>query len=219
MRNNGIIKLLLVDAHRVVCEGLRRLFDSQPDMKVLGGEETGRNVLQLARELQPDVIVIDVNMCDTDNIELCKRILGENPSIRIVALPAHLHMHTLEEAVKAGVSGFVLKECDFDELAHAVRTVYGKRTYMCSRIKEILVDGYLGQMQADNQAESSSLTYRECEIIRLLSLGRTSKEIALHMDISIKTVDAHRRKIMHKLRINSMAELVKHAIRTGITSL
>lgn len=209
----------MVDAQRMVCEGLRKLFESQPDMEVLDGDETGSNVLQLARELEPDVIVIDINISDTDNIELCKQILSENPSIRIVALPSYLHMHTLEEAVKAGISGFVLKERDFDELARAVRTVYGKRTYMCPRIKDILVNGYLGQMYAGDRAESSSLTCREYEIIRLLSLGRTSKEIALHMDISIKTVDAYRRKIMHKLRINSIAELVKHAIRTGITSL
>jgi DNA-binding NarL/FixJ family response regulator len=203
----------------MMCEGLRRLFDSQPDVKVLDGEETGKNVSQLAHELQPDVIVIDVNMCDTDNIELSKQTLSENPSIRIVTLCAQLHMHTLEEAVKAGISGFVLKECDFDELVRAVRTVYEKKTYMCSRIKQTLVNGYLGQMQADDRPESSSLTNREYEIIRLLSFGMTSKETALRMDISTKTVDAHRRKIMHKLRINSMAELVKHAIRAGITSL
>lgn len=219
MRDNGTIKLLLVDAHRMMCEGLRRLFDSQPDIEVLDGEETGRNVSQLAHELQPDVIVIDVDMCDTDNIELTKRTLSENPSIGIVTLCAQLHMHTLEEAAKAGISGFVLKECDFDELVRAVRTVYEKKTYICSRIQQTLVNGYLGQMQADNRPESSSLSNREYEIIRLLSFGMTSKETALRMDISTKTVDAHRRKIMHKLRINSMAELVKHAIRAGITSL
>ncbi len=219
MPSNEIIKLLVVDVHRMVCEGLHRLFGSQPNIELLDGDETGRNVLQLARESEPDVIVIDVNMSDTDNIELAKRILSENPSIRIVALPAHLHMHTLEEAVKAGISGFVLKECDFDELACAVRTVYEKKTYMCSRIKEILANGYLSQMHAGGRAKSSSLTPEEYEIIRLLSLGMTSKETALRMDISNKTVDSHRREIMHKLRINSMAELVKHAIRTGITSL
>ena len=210
--------LLIVD-HRIVREGLRLLFESQSDMEVLDGAEIGTAVVQLARELEPDVIVIDINMRETDNIELSQRVLNEKPGIRIVALPAQLHMHVLEQAIKAGISGFVLKECCIDELARAVRAVYENQTYMCPRIKDILANGYLSRMQADNRPESSELIEREYEIIRLLSLGLTSKEIALRMDISPKTVDASRRQIMYKLRINSMAELVKHAIRMGITSI
>ncbi len=216
MGSNGRIKVLLIDDHRIVCEGLHLLFESQPDMEVLGGAEVGKTIVQLAHELEPDVIVIDINMHETDNIELSRRVLNENPGVRIVALPAQLHMHVLEQAIRAGISGFVLKECGFDELARAVRAVYENRTHMCPKIKDIIANGYLSQMQADDKPGSSALTEKEYEIIRLLSLGMTSKEIALRVDISPKTVDACRRKIMYKLRINSMAELVKHAIRMGI---
>lgn len=219
MGSTGRIKVLLIDDHRIVREGLHLLFESQPDMEVLGGTEVSKTLVQLAHELEPDVIVIDINMYETDNIELSRRVLNENPGIRIVVLPAQLHMHVLEQAIRAGISGFVLKECGFDELARAVRAVYENRTHMCPKIKDIIANGYLSQMQADDKPGLSALSKKEYEIIRLLSLGMTSKEIALRMDISPKTVDAYRRKIMYKLRINSMAELVKHAIRIGIASI
>jgi DNA-binding NarL/FixJ family response regulator len=219
MRNGEKIKVLLVDEHRILCEGLRLLLDRLPDMEVLDGEQVGKNVVQLTRELKPDVVIIDLNMSETDNIEHSRRILSENPGVKIVALPTHLHVHTLEQAIRAGISGFVLKECDFDELVCAVRAVHENKTYMCRRIENILANGYLSQMRADFEQKSSSLSEREYEIIRLLSLGMTSKEIALRMEVSVKTIDASRRKILHKLKINSMAELVKHAIREGITSI
>jgi DNA-binding NarL/FixJ family response regulator len=217
-RNNRI-KILLVNDYKVVREGLCLLFESQSDMEVLDGEEDGKSVVQLSDELEPDVIVIDINMSGTDNIELSRLILNENPSIRIVAYPERIHMFFLSQAIKAGITGFVLKECSFNVLVHAVRTVYENGTYMCPQIKDVLANGYLSQVRSDCQGESSALTEREYEIIRLLSLGMTSKEIALRMEISSKTVDAYRRQIMDKLEINSMAELIKHAIRVGITSV
>lgn len=186
---------------------------------MLDVEEDGKSVVQLSNEHEPDVIIIDINMSGTDNIELSRRILKEYPSIRIVAHPERIHMYLISQAIKAGITGFVLKESGFDELVLAVRTVYDNKTYMCAEIKDLLANSYLTQVNLDCQEESSALTEREYEIIRLLSLGMTSKEIALRMEISSKTVDAYRRQIMDKLEINSMAELIKHAIRVGITSV
>ena len=219
MDSSQKIKVLLVHDHGIVRQGLHELFESQPDMEVLDVVKVGENVVQLTHELKPDVIVIDVNMSETNSIELSQQILNEKPNIGIVALPLQLHMHVLEQAIRTGISGFVSLECSFDELAHAVRAVNKNQTYMCPKIRDILANGYVSHMQAEDQSESLELTEREYEIIRLLSQGMTCKQIALRMDLSSKTVDASRRKIMYKLSINSMADLVKYAIRTGITSI
>lgn len=213
------IKILLANDHKIIREGLRSLFMNHPDMEVFDHDENGKSVLQLSNELEPDVIVIDINISGTDNIGLSRRILNENSNIRIVAHSDRIHMFLLSQAIKAGITGFVLKECSFEILVRAIRAVYENGTYMCPQIKDVLANGYLSQVRSDCQGQSSALTEREYEIIRLLSLGMTSKEIALRVDISPKTVDASRRTIMDKLRINSMAELIKHAIREGITSV
>lgn len=213
------IRILLANDHKIIREGLRSLFTSQPDMEVYDGEENGKTVSQLANELDPDVIVVDINMSGTDNIGLSRQILDENPNVRIVAHSDRIHMFLLSQAIKAGITGYVLKECSFEILVRAIRTVYENSTYMCPQIKDVLANGYLSHVRSDCRGQSSELTEREYEIIRLLSLGMTSKEIALRVDISPKTVDASRRNIMEKLRINSMAELIKHAIREGITSI
>lgn len=219
MNGNNKIKILLAYDHKIVCDGLRLLFESQSDIEVLNGEEDDKSVLQLAIEHEPDVVVVDINIAGTDIIELSRQILDYNPNIRIVAHPERTHMFFLSQAIKAGIAGFVLKECSFNVLVHAVRTVYENGTYMCPQIKDILANGYLNQVRPDFQGESSVLTEKEYEIIRLLSMGMTSKEIAFRLEISSKTVDAYRRQIMGKLEINSMAELIKHAIREGITSV
>jgi DNA-binding NarL/FixJ family response regulator len=219
MDSSQRIKVLLVHDHGIVRQGLHDLFESQPDMEVLEGGKVGENVVQLVHELKPDIIVIDVNISGSSSFELSQQILNENPNIGIVALPVQLHRHVIEQAIRAGISGFVSLECSFDKLAHAVRAVHKNRTYTCPRIRDILANGYISQMQADDQSESLALTEREYEIIQLLSQGMTCKQIALHMDVSSKTVDAGRRKIMYKLSINSMADLVKYAIHTGIISI
>ena len=200
-------------------EGLRLLFKGQSDTEVLETKEVSEALVQLALELKPDVVVIDINMSQVDSIELVRQILNETPGVKMVALSGQLHIYILEQAVKAGFSGFMLKECCFNELAHAVRAVHANQTYMCRQIKDILANGYLSQLRSDYQGEPSALSDKEYEIIRLLSLGMTSKEIAFRMEISSKTVDAYRRQIMNKLDINSIAELIKYAIKVGITSV
>jgi len=212
------IKVLLVHDHGILHQALCMLFEGMPDMELLD-QRNGETVVQLVRQLQPDVMVIDVTMSGTDNIELSRQVLQENPGVKVVALPGKLHMHVLEQALRAGISGFVLKKSGFDEIVCAIRTVHNNRTYMCPKIKDVLANSYLSRMQTDNQPESSLLTETEYEMIRLLALGMTSKEIAMRMYISSKTVDTRRRKIMGKLGIDSLAELTKYAIRMGLTSI
>ncbi|MBN2137939.1 MAG: response regulator transcription factor [Sedimentisphaerales bacterium] len=213
------ISILLVDDHRVMSQGLRLLFRREPCIEVVNGECHGTDAAQLVREHEPNVAIIDVNRPDTDNIELSRELLSEKPDIKIVLLPTQLHAHVLEQAIRYGVMGFILKECNFAELLNAVKSVHRGNIYMCSKIKDILANGYLDRAQAASMGNSSALTEREYEIIRYMSLGRSSKEIAGKLNISSKTVDACRRKIMTKLEIDSVAELVKYAIRSGITSI
>jgi two-component system response regulator NreC len=218
MDQDNTIKVLLANDHKIIREGLCSLFRIHSDIKALDIEDNN-SVEQQCIELEPHVVVIDINSLKTDNIGLARRILNENPGIRIIAHAERIHMFLLSRAIKTGITGFVLKECGFNVFIDAVRTVSESGTYMCPKIKDILANGYLNQALPDSRGESSELTERDYEIIRLLSLGMTSKEIALRLDISSKTVDACRRNIMYKLRINSMAELIKHAIREGIASV
>lgn len=218
MCRNGKIKVLLAHDHKIIREGLHSLFQNHQDMEVVNKEDS-KSVEQQCIELEPHVVVIDINSRRTDNIGLARRVLNENPGIRIIAHAERIHMFLLNRAIKTGITGFVLKECGFNVFIDAIRTVYENGTYMCPKIKDMLANGYLNQALPGNNGESSGLTERDYEVIRLLSLGMTSKEIALRLDISSKTVDACRRNIMYKLRINSMAELIKHAIREGIASV
>ena len=212
MSKNYKIKTLIANNHKIIREGLRVLFKSFPDIEVLNEEDEVKSIIQLSRELEPDVIIIDFNFSEIENIEMSMRILKENPNIRIIVHPERIHMHLINEAVKAGITGFVLKECSFNELICAVRTVYKNETYMCPKIRDFIANGYLNQVR-------SELDEREYEIIQFLTTGMTSKEIALRMELSSKTVDAYRRQIMKKLKIDSIAELTKYAIRVGITSI
>lgn len=219
MHSNNNIRVLLAYDNTIVREGLRLLFESEPDMEIFDAAADNRSLAQLACELDPNVIVMDFNTPETDNIPLSRQILDDNPNISIVALIGHAHGHVLDEALKTGISGFVMMESSFNEVSAAVRAAYEGKTYMCPETKNLLAIGYMSRIQADEQVTSSDLTDRECEIIRLLSLGMTSKEIAIHMEVSSKTVDAGRRKIMDKLGIDSIAELVKHAIRIGLATV
>lgn len=213
------IKILLFDDHKITREGITELFKTQSSIEVVGGTGDSTRAEQLVCELKPNLVTIELNMSGTDNIELSRRIISGNDGIEIVALVAQLHVHILNQAIEAGVSGFVLKECGFAELVNAIHTVHEGRTHMCSKTKDIITRNCVKKLQAGSQVDASVLTEREHGVMRFLSEGMTSKEIALRMGISPKTVDACRRKLMHKLKIDSVAELVKHAIRVGITGI
>jgi DNA-binding NarL/FixJ family response regulator len=219
MSDSQKIKVLLVHDQIIILQGLQVLFENQPDIEVIEQLKTRDDVYQLTHKLKPDVIITDINTSETNSVALFKQILNEKPNIRIIALPTQLHLHVLEQAIKAGISGFVSLDCSFDEFADAVRAVYKNQRYTCPKIKDILANSYVNYMHTNRQSQSLSLTDREFEIIRLLSMGLTCKKIATNMKVSTKTVDAGRRQIMRKLNLNNMAELVKHAVRTGITSI
>ena len=212
------LRILLVDDHEIMRQGLRLLLEKHSDMEVVGEANDGQEAIELAGQLKPDVVVMDVNMPGIDGADATRRIVSEKPDTRIVALSMHSKKGFIIEMLKAGASGYVLKENAFSELVNAINTVMGNEIYLSSKITRIVVDDYV-QDRIGGDSSKRMLTDRENEVLRLVGDGKSSKEIALQLDLSVKTIDACRRRIMSKLDIDSVAELVKYAIREGLTSL
>jgi len=212
------LRIVLADDHEIMRQGLRVLLEKHSDMEVVGEANDGLKAIELAKELDPDVVVMDVNMPGVDGADATRRIVSEQPDIRIVALSMHSKKGFIIEMLKAGASGYVLKENAFSELVNAITTVMGNEIYLSSKITRIVVDDYV-QDRLGGDSSKNMLTDRESEVLKLVGDGKSSKEIALQLDLSVKTIDACRRRIMNKLDIDSVAELVKYAIREGLTSL
>ena len=213
------IKILLADDHKITRQGLRSLLENESDMEVAAEAEEGRTAVKLAGEIKPDVVIMDVSMPDLNGMEAARQITGRFPNVRIVALSMHSDSLFVTEMFKSGVMGYLLKDCAFEELARAIRSVMDGKTYLSPSISGIIVNGYLNYLSNPRPANSEDLTGREREILQIIAEGKSTKQIALKLHISVKTVETHRRKIMNKLNIFSVAELTKYAIRKGITSL
>jgi len=199
-------------------EGLKVLIENQPGMKVVGEAEDGHKVVQLAKQLSPDIIVMDISMPNLNGVEATRLILEENPDIRIIALSVHSDKHFVTEMLKAGASGYVLKSCLFGEVLRAIQTVGAGDYYLSPKITDVVVDDYKYYMATLNKSSEIRLTPRERQVVQLLTEGKSIKQIALCLHVSPKTVDGNRREIMNKLGIFSVAELTKYAIRESLTS-
>lgn len=212
------MRILIADDHGIVREGLKILIENEADMEVVGEAEDGLMVTQLAKELSPDVIVMDISMPNLNGVEATHLILEENPNTRIIALSVHFDKHFVTEMLKAGASGYVLKSCLFDEVLRALRTVSRNEHYLSPKITDIVLDDYKHYMAIYNKTDENRLTARERRIVQLLAEGKSAKQIASYLHLSPKTADANRRQIMNKLGIFSVAELTKYAVREGLTS-
>ena len=213
------VKILIADDHQIVREGLHAMFDKEAEMEVIGEAEDGIRAVQLACELRPDVIILDVNMPEMDGIDATRRLLKELPDTKIIALSMYSKRTYIKKMLEAGASGYLLKGGAFTELVEAVNTVLSGEVYLCSKVATILVDDYVDSSGRDMSSLVGQLTSREVEILKLLTEGKPSKEISQLLDISIQAVDANRRRIMQKLGIENFAELVKYAIREGLVSI
>ena len=191
-------------------------------MEVVAEANDGRSAVQLAQELQPDVVVMDVGMPGLNGIEATRQITNREPDAKVVALSMHSDRRFMGEMLKAGAKGYLLKDGAFEELATAIRSVVANKVYLSPRIADVVVDDYVRRTPGQNGSDTSAfakLTPREREVLQLMAEGRATKEIAMDLKVSIKTVETHRRQIMEKLQIHSVAELTKYAIREGLTSL
>jgi len=213
------IKILLADDHKIVREGLRSLIEKQPDMVVVAEAEDGRTTVQLARKLLPDIAIIDISMPELNGIEATRQIKSEASGVKVVILSIHSDRRFIVETFRAGASGYLLKDCAFEELVHAIHAVIANQTYLSPKIASIVVRDYLHKLPEVDSSVFSVLTDREREVLQLLAEGKTTKEIAYSLSISIKTIETYRQSIMQKLNVRSIAELIKYAIREGLTSL
>lgn len=212
------VRVLMVDDHVIVRQGLCSLVNNETGMEVVGEAAEGRTAIKLARELKPDVIVIDVNMPGMDGVEATRRINKVIPDIKIIALSMYSKKSFILEMLKAGALGYILKDAAFDEMIKAINSVINNKKYLCPKSTNIILENYVLNPSGHASADEL-LTSREIEILKLLADGKPSKEIALILNLSIKTVDACRRRLMRKLSVQSIAELVKYAIRESLTSL
>jgi DNA-binding NarL/FixJ family response regulator len=210
------IRVLIADDHKIVREGLRSILQHDLRMEVVGQAEDGRATIELAKKFRPDVVIMDISMPDLNGMEATRRILEENPSIKVVALSMHSDERFVSEMLKAGASAYLLKDCALDELDRAIRTVMAKQTYISPVIAGTVVKEYVQQLELKRPAV---LSPREREVLQMISEGKSAKQIAYQLKVSIKTVEAHRKHIMEKLEIYSVAELTKYAIRAGVTFL
>ncbi|MHC4618464.1 MAG: response regulator [Planctomycetota bacterium] len=213
------IRILLADDHKITRQGLRSLLEKEPDMQVVAEAEEGRTAVRLVSEIQPHVVIMDVSMPDLNGMEATRQITNESPDVKVIALSMHSDNLFATEMLKSGASGYLLKDCAFEELARAIRTVVAGKTYLSPTISSVVVDDYLHRLSKADFSASEILTSREREVLQLLAEGKSTKQIALKLHISAKTVETHRRQIMDKLDIYSVAELTKYAIRKGFTSL
>ena len=213
------IRVLLSDDHRIVREGLRTLLDKEPDIEVVGEAEDGRSTIELVRKLRPQVVVMDITMPDLNGMDATRKIIEELPSVKVLALSMHTDQRFVERMLNAGAKGYLPKDCAFEELARAIRTVVSNETYLSPGIADIVRRDYLRQVRKADTSDLSALTTRERETLQLLAEGRTTKEIASHLEVSVKTIETYRQHIMQKLNLDSVAELTKYAIREGLTSL
>ncbi len=213
------IKIILADDHEIVRSGIRNLLENQEDMEVIAEAENGRALVKLVKELLPDVVVLDVSMPELNGIEATRQIISECSGVKVLALSMHSDRRFVGGMLEAGASGYLLKGCNFEELLKAIRAVVKDQAYLCPKISNIVIAGYVNNSTLVTKRTASFLTAREREVLQLLAEGKSTKEIAAHIYVSTKTVETHRHHIMEKLNIHSIAELTKYAIREGLTSL
>ena len=213
------IRLLLVDDHQIVRAGLRMLFLAEPDMEIVDEVGSGDASVRAVRDLQPDVVIMDVVMPGMSGIEATRRIKEASPDTAVLALTMHEDEQYFFEMLNAGASGYIPKRAAPDDLVSAIRVVHQGNVFLHSTLAKFLVKDVLGRGGAGSPPVTEQLTPREREVLTYIAEGYTNREIAETLVISIKTVDRHRENIMHKLNLHNRVELVKYAIEKGLITV
>ncbi len=206
------IRILLADDHAVVRQGFRMILAAQPDMEIVGEAGNGREAVELAEELKPDVVVMDVSMPELNGIEATRRIADSVPRARVLALSMHKDSVYVREMLRAGARGFLLKDAIDRDLLAAVRSVASGEGYLSPAVSEAVLSDYRRHVTDPLDLLSS----REREVLQMIAEGKTNKDIAAALELSVYTVDAHRGRIMEKLNLHSVGELVRFAVRKGL---
>jgi len=212
-------RIILADDHRIFREGLKPLLAGRDDIEVVAEAEDGLTALDLARQHQPDLAVLDISMPGLNGLEVTRRLAQEVPGVAVIILSMHSDRRFVLEALRAGARGYLLKDGGFAELLDAVGAVQNGRIFLSAAVSDQVIRDYVSLADADQGSAFSVLSAREREVLQLLAEGLATKEIAARLNLSAKTVESHRKAVMDKLEIRSIAELTKYAIREGLTPL
>lgn len=213
------IKIILADDHNVLREGLKSLLNQQQDFEVIGEADNGRDAVRLTKKLEPDIVVLDIGMPNMNGIQATQHIVAEVSDTKVLALSMHSDHQFVVKMLQAGASGYMLKDCAYEELISAVRDITAGKFYLSKDVTGVVISNYINMIQAVDAVSHPTLTSRERETLQLISEGKSTVETANLLNVSPKTIETHRKNIMDKLDIHNIADLTKYAVREGITSI
>jgi len=206
------LRIILAEDHETIRDGLKLLVNSRSDMEVVGEADNGRTALQLSEEFSPDVVVMDISMPELNGLQATKKLKDKSPQVKVLILTRHSEPGYLQELLQAGASGYVLKQSKSEELIRAILAVAAGQTYLDPAITERAVTQLRESGQVPHKAPNTNLTAREADVLRLIALGYVNKEVAARLNLSIKTVEAHKSNAMNKLGMKSRVDIVRYAM-------
>ena len=213
------LRILLADDHVMFRDGIRPLINREEGMEVVGEAEDGLETVRLAKELKPDIIIMDISMPQLNGVEATWKIREVNPEIKVIILSMHSDRQFVIESLKAGAKAYLLKDSPFEELQRVIHAVAKDQIVLSPAITDIVIKDFIHYSEQESASVFSILSTRERQVLQLIAEGKATKEIAKLLCLSIKTIESHRKRIMDKLNIHNVAELTKYAIRQGLTQL
>lgn len=212
-------RIVLADDHKILREGLRHLLESHLGHSVVGEADTGQKAIDLVKSTLPDLVIMDLSMPEMNGIEATCTIHKDQPFVKIIALSMHSEKRFVSDMLIAGASAYLLKDCAFEEIEQALEAIFDEGSYVSGNLRPSLLDDYVKKLQGRDDEIELSLTQSERRVLRLLAEGFTTKEIASQLSVSPKTIETHRTHLMEKLEVESVAALIKYALRKGLISL
>ncbi len=214
-----MIKILLADDHKLLIDGLRSLLEKQKNLEVVGVAKDGLETVDLAAQYKPDIILLDISMPQLNGIDAARKILRDLPDTKIIMLSMHADRRYIQESIRIGARGYILKESAAREVIKAIEDVQKGEIFFSQSVRHQVLHEYVKWIRQGDNSSYSPLSVREREVLQLLTEGRSTKDVAGILNVSVKTVESHRKQIMDKLGLYSIAELTKYAIREGLTQL
>jgi len=211
-------RILIADDHELVRRGIRALVEGHPGWEICGEATDGREAVEKAVELRPDIVLLDIGMPNLNGLNAARQILAAKPSTRVLIVTMHESEQLIREALEIGARGFLLKSDAAKDLVAAVEALQRRTTFFTSSVTEMVLNGYL-QPRSNDKPVKNCLTAREREVVQLLAEGKTSKEVAVALNLSVKTAETHRTNVMRKLDLHSVADLVRYAVRNNIVQV
>ena len=216
--NGPVLRILIADDHEVARSGIRAVLEGHPGWEVCGEAKDGREAVDLANKLKPNIVLMDIGMPNLNGLDAARQILSVTPDARILILTMHHTDQVVREVLSAGARGFLLKSDAGRDLVTAVEALQQNRTFFTTKVAQMVLDGYL-HPESETPSSKHLLTPREREVIQLLAEGKTSKEVAVALNLSVKTAETHRTNLMRKLDLHSVADLTLYAVRNGIVQI